>query len=133
MARIFYDCTKCLAYCCSIYERVKVTPRDLKRIAKHFGLSVEEAGKRYIKFYRNVEMNLRRKQDPVLGECCIFLDTKTRGCTIYEARPKTCREYPDRPRCGYYDILKFEREQQDDPMATPLVQITFRVENGSEE
>jgi hypothetical protein len=26
-----------------------------------------------------------------------------------------CREYPDSPRCGYYEFLKFERAQQDDP------------------
>jgi hypothetical protein len=26
-----------------------------------------------------------------------------------------CRAYPDTSRCGYYDFLKFEREQQGDP------------------
>jgi len=35
-------------------------------------------------------------------------------CTIYEARPGVCRKYPDSNRCGYYEFLKFEREQQGD-------------------
>jgi hypothetical protein len=26
--------------------------------------------------------------------------------------PGVCRKYPDTSRCGYYDFLKFEREQQ---------------------
>ena len=34
--------------------------------------------------------------------------------TIYEARPGVCRKYPDSTHCGYYDFLKFEREQQGD-------------------
>ena len=50
----------------------------------------------------------------------MFLDLKTRRCTVYEARPAVCRDYPDRPRCGYYDFLKWEREFQDDPDFVPL-------------
>jgi hypothetical protein len=37
-----------------------------------------------------------------------------------------CREYPDRSRCSYYDVLQFERRQQDDQNVLPLFQITFR-------
>jgi len=37
-----------------------------------------------------------------------------------------CREYPDRSRCSYYDVLQFERRQQNDPTVLPLFQITFR-------
>ena len=33
---------------------------------------------------------------------------------IYEARPGVCRAYPDGLRCGYYEFLMFEREQQGD-------------------
>ena len=43
-----------------------------------------------------------------------FFDTDERRCTIYEARPSTCRTYPG-GRCGYYDFLTFERNTQDDP------------------
>ncbi len=56
----------------------------------------------------------------------MFLDQETRGCTIYHGRPAVCREYPARSRCAYYDLLQFERRQQDDQTVIPLVQITFR-------
>ena len=38
-----YDCDKCVAYCCSIYDRVQVTPRDIRRLAGHFRISPEMA------------------------------------------------------------------------------------------
>jgi len=129
-ARVFYDCTKCPAYCCSIYDRVQVTKRDLNRLAKYFSVSVETATKRYTKMWGK-ERVLRRKSDPVLGESCQFLDHETRGCTIYHGRPNVCREYPARSRCSYYDVLQFERTQQDDTDVLPLFQLTFRkTENG---
>ncbi len=123
--RTYYDCNECPAYCCSIYERVQVTPRDIRRLAKHFGVSEEAATLRYTKFFEK-ERVLRRKADPIFDQACHFLNPETRKCTIYNARPAVCREYPDTTRCAYYDLLKFERQQQGDPDALPLVKITFR-------
>jgi uncharacterized protein len=120
----YYDCSDCPAYCCSVYERVTVDKRDLKRLAKHFGLSVHATVQRFTKIYDN-ERILRRKSDPIFGQACTFLDPETRQCTIYHARPLVCRNFPDRSRCAYYDLLQFEREQQGDETAVPLVQITF--------
>ena len=137
--RVYFDCSKCPAFCCSIYERVQVSKRDLNRLAKHFGVSVEVATKRYTRMWGD-ERVLRRKKDVIFDEACQFLNPETRGCTIYHARPDVCREYPGRSRCAYYDLLEFERRQQDDETVLPLVQITFRGvkkrevadENGSE-
>lgn len=120
-----YDCLKCPAYCCSVYDRVQVTPRDVKRLAKHFGVTPEVATQRYTKMYDGKERVLKRKADHLLGEACAFLDRETRGCTIYHARPLVCREFPTTSRCAYYDLLRFERTQQDDPTVMPLVKITF--------
>lgn len=126
MAKSSYDCTKCPAYCCSIYDRVLVTPCDLKRLAKHFNLSIEETQKKYTKKYKD-ETILRRKKDTLLETmACTFLDMETRGCTIYHARPETCHEFPITKRCAYYDLLSFEREQQGDPKALPIIKITFK-------
>lgn len=125
--RIFFDCSKCPAFCCSIYERVIVTKRDLNRLAKYFGVAVDVAARRYTKIHKESgERVLRRKKDVIFDEVCQFLDPETRGCTIYHGRPEVCREYPARSRCVYYDVLQFEREQQDDQNVLPLVQITFR-------
>jgi Fe-S-cluster containining protein len=124
--RTYYNCLDCPAYCCSIYERVQVTPRDIRRLAKHFNLTEEMAKARFTKQYNEKEQVLRRKADPIFGKACHFLNPETRACTIYHARPAVCRQFPDTTRCAYYDLLKFERQQQGDPDALPLVKITFK-------
>ena len=124
-ARSYYDCAKCPGYCCSIYERVQVTKRDVNRLAAHFGVTFEVASERFTKL-NGKERVLRRKADPIFGKACKFLNPETRRCTIYHARPGVCREYPARARCAYYDLLVFERGQQSDNDVVPLVQITFR-------
>ena len=120
-----YDCAQCPAFCCSVYERVTVTPRDQRRMAKHFNLTLEETQKRFTKIWGD-ERILKRKKDLVLETACQFLDGETRGCTIYEARPAACREYPNRAKCAYYDLYKFEQEHQDDKTVVPLVRIEFK-------
>ena len=129
--RVYFDCDKCPAFCCSVYERVQVTRRDINRLARHFGVSFETARRRYTKMYEG-ERVLKRVEDTIFEETCVFLDQAERRCTIYHARPAVCREYPDRSRCAYYDLLQFERRQQGDPDCIPLVQITFRKTEKSE-
>lgn len=129
--RVYYDCGKCPAYCCSVYERVPVNKRDIKRLAKYFGVTVETATRRFTKLHGK-ERILRRKKDVIFPEACQFIDPETRGCTIYHARPLTCREYPARSRCSYYDLIQFERRQQDDQTVLPLVNITFREKKNTD-
>src|SRR5215212_11654884 len=123
--RTYFDCDKCPAFCCTIYERVQVTKRDITRLAKHFGVSYETARRRYTKQWED-ERVLKKVEDKIFPVTCVFLDQDKRGCTIYHARPNVCREYPDRVRCPYYDVLQFERRQQADDTVLPLFQITFR-------
>ena len=119
-----YDCDKCVAYCCSIYDRVQVTQRDVRRLAAHFGVVPEVATARFTKLFGK-ERILRRRADRLFGQACMFLNQETRKCTIYNARPGTCREFPDASRCAYFDLIEFERTQQNDPDVIPLVKITF--------
>ena len=116
--RVLYSCSKCPAYCCS-YDRVEVTKRDLLRIAKHFGISYKQAEKRYTKA-SPVGRVLRHQKDHVFRKVCQFLDTEKRQCTVYDARPVVCREYPDSLRWGYYDFLASERRRQGDPEFIPF-------------
>lgn len=120
-----YDCDRCVAYCCSIYERVQVTPKDLRRLAAHFKVTTEAAALRFSKL-NGKERILRRRADRLFGQACMFLNQETRKCTIYDARPEVCREFPDDSRCAYFDLIEWERKQQDDPDVIPLVKITFR-------
>jgi Fe-S-cluster containining protein len=122
--RSYYNCVECPAFCCSVYERVQVTKRDIRRLAKHFGVTEEVATERYTKMYAK-ERVLRRKRDHLFGVACQFINPETRGCGIYNARPAVCREFPLTKRCAYWDLYQFEKEQQDDPEVLPLVKITF--------
>jgi Fe-S-cluster containining protein len=111
----FYNCLNCPAYCCS-YPRTVVGKRDIARLAKHFGVSVEVAREKFTKKGAEPgERILRQQHDEHFGIVCRFLDTETRGCTVHSARPKICRDYPGARRCGYYDLLCFERRAQEDP------------------
>jgi len=124
VGKLKYDCTDCVGYCCSIYDRVDVWKKDLKRLARHFDITPAQAKK---KFTRKVGKYtaLKRKEDLIFEETCIFLDQTTRLCSVYDARPDTCREWPvhSGDRCVYYDILQFERKQQDDEDYVPVVEI----------
>jgi Fe-S-cluster containining protein len=113
--RKHYNCLKCPAYCCS-YSLIPANDRDVKRIARHFGVSAATAREKYTKVGdKESPRVLRHTNDEHFISSCMFLDKKERRCTIYEARPQICRAFPTQSRCGYYDFLKFEREVQDDP------------------
>jgi len=113
-----YDCSKCPGYCCS-YPRIEVKDKDLARLAKHFDLSKADAERKFTRWYEPGERILKHHKDEVYGSICRFFDTDVRRCTIYEARPAVCRDYPNGSKCGYYDFLKFERKHQDDPDFIP--------------
>jgi Fe-S-cluster containining protein len=104
-----YSCNKCPGYCCS-YPEIEITKRDIARLAKHLDLTEEQTEARYTKGVRL----LRHQKDTIFDTTCVFLDQKSRRCTVYDARPGVCRGYPDSPRCGYYEFLKFERAHQGD-------------------
>jgi Fe-S-cluster containining protein len=124
MARSTYDCSKCPAYCCS-YDQIELKELDIRRLAKHLDLDREVFLKRYTKQGDELPI-LRHHKDKLFGSTCVFLDSKTRRCTVYEARPNVCRTYPDRPRCGYYDFLSWERDFQDDETSLPLSSESWR-------
>lgn len=109
-----YDCMKCPGYCCS-YPVIEISDKDVARLARHFEITPEEAERRFTKKAHGADKVLRRKDDPHFGRICRFFDTDKRRCTVYEARPKICRQFPGENRCGYYDFLTFEREHQKDP------------------
>jgi uncharacterized protein len=114
-----FDCSKCPAYCCT-YPQIPVTLVDLRRLAKRFDLDVEEAERRFTKKAGDGTRIMRHRVDHIFPSACQFLDQENRQCTIYEHRPKICREFPTH-RCGYFDFMMWEREQQDDDEYVPVV------------
>ncbi|MFP7755434.1 YkgJ family cysteine cluster protein [Thermodesulfobacteriota bacterium B35] len=92
-------CNFCPAYCCYRLEGASlyVMAEDINRIARHFNLSDGEVRRRFIEGRHT----FRTREDG----SCIFLatDRLCRRCSIHEARPKQCRDFPyDRP-CPYLD------------------------------
>ena len=118
-----YDCSKCPAYCCS-YDQIELEDRDLDRLAKHLQLDLQTFMRRYTKSGKDLPV-LRHQKDEIFGSVCVFLDKETRRCNVYHARPDVCREYPDRPRCGYWDFLSWEREFQNDEESLPLSALSW--------
>ena len=110
---VFYNCAKCPGFCCT-YPEINLSPFDIKRLAKRFGLSARKARERFTKPDGEGGRMMRHRKDKIFQTACQFLDQKTRRCTVYEHRPNACRAYPGAVRCGYYDFLTAERGRQED-------------------
>jgi hypothetical protein len=108
-----YSCAKCPGYCCT-YTEIEVKVSDVDRLARHFGISYRAAEARFTKTNAKGLLMMRHKKDKIFDTICAQFDQDKRQCTVYHARPGVCRQYPDSTRCGYYEFLKFEREQQGD-------------------
>ena len=111
--RTTYNCLKCPGYCCT-YSEIEVKKRDVERLARHFDIDFDTALARFTKTNAKGVIMMRHRKDTVFDSTCMMFDQEKRRCTVYEARPSVCRAYPDSKRCGYYEFLKFEREQQGD-------------------
>ncbi len=118
--RAKYSCQKCPAFCCT-YSEIEVTTRDIERLARHFDITYAVAEERFTKQDGKKEKRLlRHRKDKIFDSTCMLLDQDKRRCTVYDARPGVCRKYPDSSRCGYYEFLKFEREQHGDEQYVAL-------------
>lgn len=88
------DCLTC-ANCCKTTGPL-FTNADIERIAKHFRLKPQK----FIDTY----LHLDEENDYVLqGVPCTFLGTDN-NCTIYDVRPKACREFPHTNRKKFQQI-----------------------------
>jgi Fe-S-cluster containining protein len=90
-------CVKC-GKCCRTNSPIYVTPLDLARIAEHLRVP-----------YGVLERRLKLIPLPngayhMIGKPCPFL--KGNLCSIYEARPETCRLYP---AVAIYDSIKIDK------------------------
>ncbi|MBE8158874.1 MAG: YkgJ family cysteine cluster protein [Betaproteobacteria bacterium] len=102
-----YDCEKCPAYCCG-YPIIETTKKDIRRLARHFGLEYGAARDQFTEKENNRVRKMRQRHDRKLGApVCVFLDQKTRNCTIYDSRPQICRDHPG-DRCEWHDRRMLE-------------------------
>ncbi|MDR2550470.1 MAG: YkgJ family cysteine cluster protein [Desulfobulbus sp.] len=118
LARNKSYCNFCPGYCC--YRLPGATlyldAQDINRLARHFGISDGEFRRRYLE---NKNTFLTRED----GSCPLLADDRMcKRCTVHEARPRQCRDFPyDRP-CPYLEnpgLLELIQPRVERSLATP--------------
>ena len=79
------DCTQC-ANCCRITD-VGITERDIEKLAKFIGVSEREFRQQFTARDDAGALILKREESG-----CVFL--KGNLCSVYEARPQNCANFP---------------------------------------
>ena len=88
------NCLEC-ANCCKTTSPI-FKSRDIKRIAKHFRMKDAQFIDQYL--YEDEDDDYVLKSSP-----CAFLDADN-YCSIYDVRPKACREFPHTDRKKFQQI-----------------------------
>lgn len=99
LARNKSFCSFCPGYCC--YRLPGATlyldAADINRMARYFGISDGEVRARYLEN----KNTFKTKED---GSCLLLADDRfCKRCTIHEARPRQCRDFPYDNPCPYLE------------------------------
>ncbi len=92
-----FELTNCLecANCCKTTGPL-FTAKDIERISKHLKLKPQQFTEKYLR--------VDEEKDYVLQNVpCTFLGSDN-YCSIYEVRPKACREFPHTDRKKFHQI-----------------------------
>lgn len=85
-----FQCTQC-GNCCTGFEGyVWVNDEEIAEIAAFLGKSVADTLEQHARPVGK-RVSLREVGD---NHDCTFFDPEKRGCTIYPARPRQCRNWP---------------------------------------
>ena len=88
------NCLDC-ANCCKTTGPL-FTQKDIERLSKHFRMKPGEFIDRYLRLDEENDYVLQQVPCPFLG-----VDNY---CSVYEKRPKACREYPHTDRKDFHKI-----------------------------
>lgn len=109
------NCGTCVGACCmkEAHSIIHVTRADAKALAKHLNVKLKDLVKKHltpVESWQDTEYILQMKAaKKAVGEaCCTFLKVDSRGvgrCTVYDVRPRGCREFPAY-NCHVYVPLK---------------------------
>ena len=97
------NCLKC-ANCCKTTGPL-FTDKDIQRISKYLKIKPSEFVDRYLR--------VDEDNDYVLQSVPCFFLGEDNYCSIYEVRPKACREYPHTDRIKQYQLLKLTEKNLD--------------------
>lgn len=90
------DCLNC-ANCCRTLGPL-ITNKDVERIAKTLRMKSVDVIDKYFRIDEDGDMVFQSMPCPFLGA--------DNYCSIYESRPKACREYPHTDRKRFHQIYK---------------------------
>jgi Fe-S-cluster containining protein len=98
-----FACTDCLecANCCTTTGPL-LTPKDIGRLSKHLRIKPSEFENTYTRIDEDGDFVFKTMPCPFLGE--------DNYCSVYEHRPKACREYPHTDRIKQHQILEITRK-----------------------
>ncbi|AQX08952.1 YkgJ family cysteine cluster protein [Elizabethkingia ursingii] len=88
------DCLQC-ANCCKTTGPL-FTEKDIERVSKHLRMKASDFEDKFLR--------VDEDQDKVLQSLPCFFLMDDNKCSIYEVRPKACREYPHTDRKKIYQI-----------------------------
>jgi len=100
---MLFACRRC-GTCCRTGDPIKLREDDVKRIARHLRITPSRAMKRYVA--RRVSESGKSFLAMKHTRPCRFYDESTTGCSIYEARPWSCRIFPFLGIYGSEDAVK---------------------------
>lgn len=89
------DCLQC-ANCCTTTGPL-LTDTDIKRVAKHLRIKDAEFVAQYVREDEDGDQVFKTMPCPFLGA--------DKYCSIYEHRPKACRDYPHTDRVKQHQLL----------------------------
>ena len=98
-----FACTDCLecANCCTTTGPL-FTDKDISRIAKYLKIKPSKYTEKYLR--------IDEDRDYVLQTLpCVFLG-EDNYCSIYDVRPKACREFPHTDRIKQHQLLKLTQK-----------------------
>lgn len=101
------DCTKCTAECCRVYE-VEITRDEYDALSDHASVITKKSDQ-FVELFPDFTAK-QSLLDKLLSDgfaildkgrdgYCQLLDRDTRLCTVYNRRPRACKEYKT-DRCG---------------------------------
>ncbi|MBW3600393.1 MAG: YkgJ family cysteine cluster protein [Planctomycetes bacterium] len=84
-----FTCTQCGDCCTGAPGYVWVNQEEIKQLAAATGEDVEHFEKLYVR-----KIGIRKSLVEFPNGDCVFFDSESRRCTVYEARPRQCRTWP---------------------------------------
>ncbi len=99
LARNKSYCNYCPGYCCYRLPGATlfIKAEDINRMARHFDITDGEVRHRFLEN----KNTFKTRED---GSCILLAnDRMCKRCTIHEARPQQCRDFPHSNPCPYLE------------------------------